>query len=226
VDVVILVSDSAQSSTDKLAVACYEHTKSVYAKEYSEVMELYYGMYVSTIRAALAPLGAPVYSAKPEMFFVLELPVPEDALDIHDCMREFCRAELLEGENAWLNEATGWRESVLKEIAFWSFPPVLAVCFKRFSPCGTHKNTAHIDFPPRGLDLARYVRGYNPKSYVYDLFGVCNHVGGVQHGHYTAHVLRSDGEWLHFNDEAVVPIAEDAHVVSSAAYCLFYRKRS
>ena len=74
------------------------------------------------------------------------------------------------------------------------------------------------------LDLSKYVVGYNKTSYVYDLYGVCNHSGGVSEGHYTAHVKNANGNWYNFNDTNVSRISENK-IVSTMAYCLFYRKK-
>jgi len=110
-------------------------------------------------------------------------------------------------------------------MTFWNFPKVLVITLNRFSPCGQYKLNNHIHFPMTDLDLSKYVGGYNPKQYTYDLYGVCNHSGNVNGGHYTSYVLNSQKEWIHYNDTHVDIIPESNRVVSSAAYCLFYRKK-
>ena len=59
---------------------------------------------------------------------------------------------------------------------------------------------------------------------VYDLFGVSNHYGQLQGGHYTAY-SKNDGEWFRFNDDEVEEIENEASIVSNAAYNLFYARR-
>ena len=93
---------------------------------------------------------------------------------------------------------------------------------KRFSYDGRKKIGAPIDFPLENLDLSKYVNGYNPKQYIYDLFGVCNHIGGVTGGHYTSFVRVANRSWKHFNDSKVGGVE---HIVTPMAYCLFYRKK-
>jgi ubiquitin C-terminal hydrolase len=95
---------------------------------------------------------------------------------------------------------------------------------KRFSADGRHKLNQLLDFPLENLDLSKYVVGYNPKSYVYDLFGVCNHMGSIMGGHYTSYVKNVSGEWIHFNDTQV-DIINERQIVSPMAYTLFYRKK-
>ena len=58
----------------------------------------------------------------------------------------------------------------------------------------------------------------------YNLFGICNHMGGVQGGHYTAFVKNANNNWYHFNDTNVSKINEK-NLKSQFAYCFFYRKQ-
>ena len=57
---------------------------------------------------------------------------------------------------------------------------------------------------------------------VYHLYGVVNHVGSMETGHYTALCRNFDtGQWHKFDDEQVDQLDSSA-VQSSAAYMLFY----
>jgi len=144
---------------------------------------------------------------------------------LNDCFRHFTKDEEMTGDNAWFNEETGKKEDIKKKIRFWNFPQILVITLKRFSIDGERKLQSLIDFPLDGLDLSEYVVGYNPKSYIYDLFGICNHMGGVMGGHYTSFVKNSENEWLHYNDTNVELIKDISRIISPSAYCLFYRKR-
>lgn len=215
----------SQNSTDKLALSCYTMLKSVYEKEYSEIMDMFYGIYVSQIIS----MNGEQYSVKPESFFILDLPIPSKntPITLYDCFEHFTLTELLTGDNAWYNENTKQKESVKKEILFWNFPKVLVITLKRFSPDGIHKITSNIDCPLYDLDLSKYVMGYNPRNYVYDLYGVCNHIGGVMGGHYTAFVKNSQEQWIEFNDTSVSFIQNpEQNIITPMSYCLFYRKKN
>jgi ubiquitin C-terminal hydrolase len=67
------------------------------------------------------------------------------------------------------------------------------------------------------------VKGYQASTYVYDLYGECNHSGGVSGGHYTAFIKNANGKWYEMNDTNVREIKED-QIISPRSYCLFYRK--
>ena len=60
---------------------------------------------------------------------------------------------------------------------------------------------------------------------MYDLYGVSNHSGGVLGGHYTSYVKNANGIWYHFNDTDVSEVHLTDSIVSTKAYCLFYRKK-
>ena len=87
------------------------------------------------------------------------------------------------------------------------------------------KNQIFITFPLDNLDLSSYVIGYKSESYQYELYGVCNHSGGVMGGHYTAYVKNANGKWYHFNDTSVTEVGIVESIISPKAYVLFYRKK-
>jgi len=113
---------------------------------------------------------------------------------------------------------------VKKKISYWSFPSVLAIDLKRFN-ANNRKNQILVDFPLEDLDLSKYVIGYKKEQYVYDLYGICHHSGGVGGGHYTASVKNANGKWYHFNDREVAEIKDTSKLINPKAYCLFYRKK-
>ena len=115
------------------------------------------------------------------------------------------------------------KELMQKQIRFWSLPQILIITLKRFSN-SNRKTQIFVDFPFNDLDLSKYVVGYNKETYKYDLYGVCNHSGGVLGGHYTSYIKSSNNSWYHFNDQSVDKIA-DSNVKSPKAYCFFYRKK-
>lgn len=61
---------------------------------------------------------------------------------------------------------------------------------------------------------------------VYDLYAVCNHMGTMTRGHYTAYCRNpADGQWYMFDDNHVQPLAEE-QLVTAGAYLLFYVRQS
>lgn len=217
------ITGNIENGVDNLAIACYKMLQSTYAKEYSEIMDLFYGIYVSELKSVADNVSQNV---KPESFFMLDLPIPKKNATLYECFDEFTNYEVLEGDNAWFNEKTGEKESVKKQIVFWNFPKILVITLKRFSADGSRKIQDLIDFPLENMNLSKYVSGYNSKQYVYDLYAICNHSGGPMGGHYTAFVKNIDNEWCHFNDVNLDKNIAPHQIVTPKAYCLFYRKKN
>ena len=42
-----------------------------------------------------------------------------------------------------------------------------------------------VQCPLENIDFSKYVDGYNSSSYIYDMYAICNHSGGLMGGHYT-----------------------------------------
>lgn len=220
------ISGNTENTVDEMAMKCYGMLQNVYSKEYSEIMDLFFGIYMSEITSID---GLTKHTMKPESYFILDLPIFDEhreAKNLYDCFELFTTAEVLAGDNAWHNEKNGRKEDVHKKISFWNFPKILILSLKRFSPDGQNKLEPLIDFPLDNLDLSKYVKGYNPSSYLYELYGICNHIGGVNGGHYTSFVKHAENKWVHFNDTSVEIVEDPQKIVTHLAYCLFYRKKT
>lgn len=222
----IQINGKAENSTDQRAIHCYQLLQTIYSKEYSRVLDLFYGIYMTEI---LDSVTKEIVSIKPEHYFMLDLQILYNERvfsNLYECFESFTSPEMMMGDNAWFNEKRGAKEDVLRQVNFWNFPDVLVLTLKRFSPDGQRKIQTLVDFPLENLDLSRYVRGYKPESFIYDLFGVCNHMGGIMGGHYTSFVKNAAGQWIHYNDNMVEIVSNPSVIVSPKAYCLFYRKKN
>ena len=222
-EIKMTISGQAENETDKIAIQCFEMIKNMYSKEYSEVWNLFYAVHVSEI--INLETGKQI-KITPEPYFMIDLPIPSNnkSPSLIDCFEHYVEGEVLDGENAWYNEETKERINIRKRILFWSFPNILVIDLKRFN-ARNQKSQILVTFPLDDLDLTKYVIGYKKESYHYELYGVCNHSGGVLGGHYTAYVKNANGKWYHFNDTSVSEVGLQESIVSPKAYCLFYRKK-
>lgn len=218
-EVEMTVKGDVLTTTDELAAKCYNMVKTMYKKEYSEIFELFYGVHVSKVVSA----SGGYTNSVPEPFFLLTLQVPVKAKTLTQCLDEYTAIETLDGENMLEVNSDGKKEICKRQILFWSFPKVLVILLKRFGN-NLKKTRDCIDFPLENLDLSKYVIGYDKKSYVYDLYGICNHSGGALGGHYWAYVKNANNKWYNFNDTQVTEIAPK-NLITDKAYCLFYRKK-
>tara|TARA_B110000046_G_scaffold162805_1_gene177338 strand:- start:3284 stop:4339 length:1056 start_codon:yes stop_codon:yes gene_type:complete len=226
-EVEMKITGDTKTKTDKLAKSCFEMMKNMYCKDYSEFLDLFYGIHVSKLET----VSGEYITSKPEPFLLLDLPLPEQSqtheigCSLTDCLDLYTKEELLDGNNKYTIEKTGESVEAKKQILFWSLPEVLIITIKRFSN-SIQKNNTTVDFPLADLDLSKYVIGYNSENYKYDLYGICNHMGDALGGHYTACVKNANNTWYHFNDQDVTPIEKPDALVSSYAYCLFYCKKN
>lgn len=216
------------NAVDKVARIGFTAMKDIYQKDYSEMIRLFYCMNTMLLYDMKCPADEVMQRAlsiKCEPMFTIDVSIPSRAgpVSMSDCMDEYCREELLDGPNMWYNEERNVMQTVKKRMMFWSLPTYMIVVIKRFNN-QLKKLGVHVDIPLVGVSFEKYVCGYNSASYVYDVYGVCVHRGGVNSGHYYCNVLGDDGRWRQMNDTSV-RIIDEREVVDANAYCIFYRKR-
>jgi len=219
-EISITISGKPETDTDKIAIKCFEMVKNTYSKDYSEIWNLFYAVNVSEITRVD---NGKVLSINPEPFFMVDLPIPPNnkSPSLIDCFNHYVEGEIIEN---YTDEETKEKIDIRKKILFWSFPNILAIDLKRFNN-RFQKNQVYITFPLDNLDLSDYVIGYKKEKFKYELYGVCNHSGGVMGGHYTSYVKNSNGKWYHYNDTSVSEVGMNESIVSPKAYVLFYRKK-
>ena len=219
-EIMITISGQVETETDKIALKCFEMIKNTYSKDYSEIWNLFYAVNVSEITRID---NGKVLSINPEPFFMVDLPIPPDnkSPSLIDCFNHYVDGEIIEN---YKDEETNEKVNIRKKILFWSFPNILAIDLKRFNN-RFQKNQIYVTFPLDNLDLSPYVIGYKKDNFKYELYGVCNHSGGVMGGHYTSYVKNANGKWYHYNDTSVSEVGINESIISPKAYVLFYRKK-
>ncbi len=222
----ISISGTASTNMDKIAVKCYETMQSMYSNDYSELLPVFFGIYVSEI---VSQTSEEMLSFKPDPFFEINLSVPPilGKISLHDCLKQHCAKETIEG---YMNEKTKENETIHRHIRFWSFPAILVFSLKRFDV----RQKQMVDFS-FNIDMAEYAYNYDQtkekkSNNKYELYGVCHHYGGARGGHYVATVKHAvTNEWFIFDDERVTKLDQHPQmlakvIVQPSAYCLFYRK--
>jgi ubiquitin carboxyl-terminal hydrolase 8 len=220
-EVKFTISGIPENKTDELAIKCFKMIENCYKNDYSEIWNLFYGIQVSEI---VTLDNEKIISETPEPYFIINLPIPPNNKfpSLIDCFNHYIDGEIIEN---YKNDETNTIVNIKKKFLFWSFPNILAIDLKRFNN-KFQKNQILINFPFDNLDLSSYVIGYKKEHYIYELYGVCNHSGGVMGGHYTAYVKNANGKWYHYNDTSVTEVAINETIISTKAYILFYRKKS
>jgi len=204
------VTIKPHQTTDPLATACRAALEHKYTTDYSELVEMFNGILVTSVASKLNS----AVSHRAEPYLMLDLPL--DQTTLHDCIDAFLSTEHIDG---WHNDTTGANEPAEKRSSLWTLPPVIIFVLKRFCPMTRRKNDKLIVFPLEHLDMRRYV----PKSPAYRCYAVANHMGSANMGHYSAFVRDpAINGWVSYDDAAVRPLAGPANVITQFAYCLFY----
>lgn len=127
----------------------------------------------------------------------------KNGISLDDCFVETGKREILSEDNAWYcNRCKDLRQAA-KTLEIWTLPDILIVHIKRF---GGNRNfrdkiDVFVDYPIEGLDMTNKIGlKEDGKEYIYDLFAVDNHYGGLGGGHYTALAKNFyDGQWYDYN---------------------------
>ena len=106
------IKGQSSNKKDDLAVQSYNMIKKMYEKEYSEIINLFYGISVSKI---YSKERNEMLRNNPEPFFMLNLPLPQKArrstsVSLSECLEEYTKKEELIGDNGVKNEKTGKKE--------------------------------------------------------------------------------------------------------------------
>lgn len=213
----IKIQTQPLSALNPLAAACQAAIEHKYTTDYSELVDIFNGIHVSSVVSKLNSTT----SHRAEPYLMLNIPVNGHTL--HDCIDAFLATEHIDG---WRNDATGANEPAEKRSSLWTLPPILVFVLKRFCPITRRKNNQHIIFPLEQLDMQRYI----PGACSYQCYAVANHMGSANMGHYSAFIrepgpgpkTKKNSSWLSYDDAAIRPLSGPAAIITPHAYCLFY----
>ena len=95
------ITGNEKNKTDKLAIECYKMIQQYYSENYSELLDIFYGIHVSIIEDIK---NKDNLVNKPEPFCLLDLPIPEKTdINIYDCFDNYLNKELLTDSNKYYN---------------------------------------------------------------------------------------------------------------------------
>lgn len=101
------------------------------------------------------------------------------------CLDEFTSEKELEGVKC---KGCGSPQRCKSRMTIYRFPTILVLHIKRFAvtPLAEVKINTPISCPMQGLDLSKYSTKPTASKPIYELYGVVNHFGDVDFGHYYA----------------------------------------
>ena len=145
---------------------------------------------------------------------------------LDDCLREFTSEEVLDGENMIECSNCRCKRASTKKLQVYKYPQILVLHLKRFGNSRKKVKTA-VQFPKTSFDASplAYQDQADGSRPIYDLYGVCDHIGSHSFGHYTSSAIDPmSEEWMKFNDECVSSV-NPSNLDESSAYMLFYSLR-
>ena len=209
------------NDTDRLATEAYKVQHTHFNKNYSKIIEEFYGLEYSKITSSTNK------SYKSETFsplssIAIEIPpnVKDNQCSLYKCLDNYTS---MEKEIPHQQHDKEQKNKYNKQISFWSLPDTLIIFIKRYDNYLNKKNNL-ITFPITDFNLLKYSIGYNNHKNIYDLFAISNHSGQMSGGHYWCYSKNIDGNWYNFNDESVTSI-KPSELITNNAYCLFYKKQ-
>lgn len=169
-------------------------------------------------------------------------------VQLDSCFDAFQQEELLTGDDQWYCNKCKEHRDAFKKLDLYMTPKIFMIQLKRFTQkksagnsgksgffnlayaqiCQTEKVDEPVDFPIEGLDVKKFVQmdcEAEGVSTIYDLYGIVNHFGSLNGGHYTSTIKSPlDNNWYYYNDSSVSQ-ASPSKIMHDAAYILFYRRR-
>lgn len=162
------------------------------------------GLFRGKSRSFIRCINIEYESSRNEDFYDISLPI-RGHKNLHDSFQAYIEKERLEGNNQYSAGDFGKQDADMG-TEFIELPKILHIHLKRFDfnyeTLRMEKVNDNFEFP-REIDLSSFVT--NDKiDYIYDLFGVLVHSGGMHGGHYYAFLRTSlEAQWYKFNDSLV-----------------------
>ena len=150
-----------------------------------------------------------------------------DSIILKDCLELLVKNENLQ-DDSWFCSNCKKLEKSKQRLQIYKPPNYLIILIKRYNynkeigqTFSGEKNNTFISYPTDNFDITEYIVGPEKNKAIYDLYGVIEHYGSLNQGHYTA-ICKNDGNWVSYND-SMIKIVDSP--VSKNAYVLFYKMK-
>ena len=153
-----------------------------------------------------------------------------NTVSLNDCLDLFGKDIKLEDDDMWYCSKCQKHQISMQKLQIYKPPNYLIIQLKRFNikkkyGCNStftgEKNNTYVTYPLNNLDLSKYIVGPEKNKGIYDLYGIIQHFGSLNGGHYTA-ICYNDGSWFEYNDSSL-SLAEQP--INQNAYILFYKRK-
>ncbi|KAI9263101.1 hypothetical protein BDA99DRAFT_571830 [Phascolomyces articulosus] len=171
-------------------------------------------------------------TSRDECFMDLSIDVEMNS-SVTSCLRQFSASETLCHKNKYFCDVCCGLQEAERRMKIKKLPNILALHLKRFKYQEQLqkyiKLTYRVVFPFE-LRLFNTCDETDDADRLYELWACVIHIGsGPHHGHYVT-IIKSNGQWMLFDDDIVTPIHEDEIQKyfgdipgSGSGYVLFYQ---
>ncbi|UJR25412.1 hypothetical protein I4U23_006759 [Adineta vaga] len=199
------------------------------------IPSLFQGEYVQYVRCTKVDHESRVQ----QTFYDVPLQVRNNA-NITESFRNFCKSEILTGENLYDAGSIHGLQEAEKGVKFQKFPPILCLHLLRFeydyNLSQNRKINDNYSFDYH-LDLSEFLEKPNCSSSSYKLLSILVHSGDNSSGHYVSFINPElNEEWFKFDDDVVARVAstdamernfggiqdDDGIMYNTSAYMLVY----
>jgi len=220
------IKGDIKTRTDELMKKSLETWKNFYEKEYSFIIETFYGNMINTVQCIKCNFSDEIF----EPYNNLSISLSGSSLI--ECLDNYFKNDHI--IESW--KCDKCNEYGCNKTSFlWTIPNYLIINLKRFKQetnnhSIAHKNCNLITFPLKDLNLTQYIsKDKNDcNNYIYDLYAINYHSGNVESGHYWSACKNLDGNWYNFNDGNVLKYVSnniESQLITKDAYILFYHRK-
>lgn len=213
------ITPPLSNASIKLEQQAFNDYKNYYKDSYSKIVELFHGQFCTVTHCPKCAYAS--YNFDP--FICIPLDLHENLTTLESCLSAYTNGELLDNDNLWKCDNCKEEVRANRQTKLWKVPKYLIIQLKRFNKQG-NKLMYNLQFPER-LNIKEYVHNEKNSKYKYDLYGISNHTGGLNGGHYFSYCKVNNNQgsnWYNFNDAGVSKIERNS-IVTPNAYLLFYR---
>lgn len=226
-DVKIRPAYKELNTTNKSKIQCDKEFDELFrSRESSIVMDAFYGQIINIFTCSC---GQKSYSFQK----IVDLPLllssnnqttkyDTSITTINDLLDLYFEGETIQFGTKC--EKCGKKSEHQKEIKFSRPPNILILSLQRVNMRTQRKNNSKISFP-EVLNISKYIDGEcgHGNEGKYTLYGVGNHSGTINFGHYYAYIKLNNQLWYEFNDSTVSNLGS-INTTSNSVYSLFYAK--
>ena len=154
------------------------------------------------------------------------------SIKLKDCLDLYGNDIDLKDDDMWYCSKCTKHQISKQKLQIYKSPLYLIIQIKRFnvkknmgygSTFTGEKNETFVSYPVNDFNLSEYIVGPEKNSNIkYDLYGIVQHFGSLNGGHYTA-ICKKDDTWITFNDSKLDNIKDP---VTKNAYILFYKRKN